>query len=459
MATLPTPGASDGVWGTELNTWLQVSMNADGTPDPVAITAAVSGYRQLTLTYNGGAGYVIDCLVGQGWDSAVGGLVWGMFPVPMLFGVPGPNLPCAATIAGGSGVVQAFTYYYDGSMAAFDGGGAPLPIDIPNPSITGSLGSGYVVSVAQGANVTVDNTDPMNPIISTGSGTLPTYTGTVGISLTDDSTAGMVLTENGSGSIVLRGAANTSGYPSPVLDDTYGNGVGLSSIDHITITAGTALGGGQQVFLYTSATSGVLPPATGYTAFGYTANSPYSGTSELPQGALWSWNETFGQWGPISQPVGNILVQTYNRAGASYTNLEVCPWYNAQPVGLVSTAGPRGADIYPFAVLAPGDNIGVSFSQTLQLIAAGTLAVPAWDYVDLTGTITVWDAAGTNLLEASFVANQIRSDTVTTDVTFTQVRNIGLDLGLVTVNTTDDSIETAAGGAYNISTNVYASWD
>ena len=101
MATLPTPGASDGVWGTELNTWLQVSMNADGTPDPVAITAAVSGYRQLTLTYNGGADYVIDCLVGQGWDSAVGGLVWGMFPVDMLFGTPGPNIPCAATIAGG----------------------------------------------------------------------------------------------------------------------------------------------------------------------------------------------------------------------------------------------------------------------------------------------------------------------------------------------------------------------
>ena len=39
MPILPTPGSDDNIWGTELNTWLQVSMNADGTIQPSAITA------------------------------------------------------------------------------------------------------------------------------------------------------------------------------------------------------------------------------------------------------------------------------------------------------------------------------------------------------------------------------------------------------------------------------------
>ena len=93
------------------------------------------------------------------------------------------------------------------------------------------------------------------------------------------------------------------------------------------------------------------------------------------------------------------------------------------------------------------------------MLAAGSINFPAWDYVDISGAVTVWDAAGTNLLEASFSANQIRSDTGSLDVTFTQVRIVGSDLALATVNVADDSIQTTAGGAYNISTNVYASWD
>ena len=221
-------------------------------------------------------------------------------------------------------------------------------------------------------------------------------------------------------------------------------------------------GAGNYQYVYIADTFSNLPdPGPFVPALGYTAtNATPNGGATSGASAQFVWNPTFGgNWQPVPQNIGNVIVQTYNRGSALFTNLEVCPWFYGQPVGLVSTAGPWGADIYPFATLASGDNIAVQFGSQLQLLAAGSVAVPGWDYVDIAGTVTVWDAAGTNLLEASFSANQIRSDTGTLDVTFTQVRIVGSDLALATVNVTDDSIQTTAGGAYNIATNVYASWD
>ena len=219
-------------------------------------------------------------------------------------------------------------------------------------------------------------------------------------------------------------------------------------------------GAGNYQYILIADNADNLPGAANTPSFGYTAVDQLPGGSAVNGApAQFVWNDTYAAWQPVPQNIGNVVVQTYNRGSTLFTNLEVCPWYSGQPVGLVSTAGPWGADIYPFATLASGDNIAVQFGSQLQLLAAGSVAVPGWDYVDINGTVTVWDAAGTNLLEASFSASQIRSDTATTDVTFTQVRIVGSDLALATVNVTDDSIQTTAGGAYNISTNVYASWD
>ena len=248
------------------------------------------------------------------------------------------------------------------------------------------------------------------------------------------------------------------------IQSTAGN-IELLANDTLSL-AGTPIaldyGAGNYQYVYIADTFSNLPdPGPFVPALGYTAtNATPNGGATSGASAQFVWNPTFGgNWQPVPQNIGNILVQTYNRGTALFTTLEVCPWYSAQPVGLVSTAGPRGADIYPFATLSAGDNIAVQFNSSLQLLAAGSVAVPGWDYVDIAGTVTVWDAAGTNLLEASFSASQIRSDTGTLDVTFTQVRIVGSDLALATVNVADDSIQTTAGGAYNISTNVYASWD
>ena len=309
-----------------------------------------------------------------------------------------------------------------------------------------------VEQIQAGSGISIDPPDGTGIVTITntgggGGGGLPVYSGTVGVSITDDSTVGITLTENNVGGNVA--LVNTGAEV-------------LIGPDYVELAGSRFLfaSGVTGVNQYISNDVTVLPVAPTPPAIGYTATDlAFAGGAVNGAPAQFVWNSTFSQWQPVPQNIGNVTVQTYNRGGASYTNLEVCPWYNAQPVGLVSTATPRGADIYPFATLAPGDNIGVQLTQALQLLAAGSSAINGWDSVDISGTVTVWDAAGTNLLEATFAFNQIRSDTATADVGFTQVRLVGLDLALGSVNFPGDSIQTTAGGAYNIATNVYASWD
>ena len=315
-------------------------------------------------------------------------------------------------------------------------------LDVPadGPVFVGALDSNEapnqginVEQIQAGSGISIDPPDGTGIVTITntgGGGQLPVYSTAANIEIT--STAGNIdiATIN---ELMLRG--------SPIALD---------------------YGAGNYQYVYIADTFSNLPdPGPFVPALGYTAtNATPNGGATSGASAQFVWNPTFGgNWQPVPQNIGNVIVQTYNRGSALFTNLEVCPWFYGQPVGLVSTAGPWGADIYPFATLASGDNIAVQFGSQLQLLAAGSVAVPGWDYVDIAGTVTVWDAAGTNLLEASFSANQIRSDTGTLDVTFTQVRIVGSDLALATVNVTDDSIQTTAGGAYNIATNVYASWD
>ena len=47
-ATLPTQGGDDGTWGTELNTWLVVEHDTDGTHDSAVFLSTLFG--QLVYT-------------------------------------------------------------------------------------------------------------------------------------------------------------------------------------------------------------------------------------------------------------------------------------------------------------------------------------------------------------------------------------------------------------------------
>lgn len=50
MARLPEPGADEGTWGSVLNDFLQVSLEADGTVKPGAVTSTSIGLGNVDNT-------------------------------------------------------------------------------------------------------------------------------------------------------------------------------------------------------------------------------------------------------------------------------------------------------------------------------------------------------------------------------------------------------------------------
>ena len=266
------------------------------------------------------------------------------------------------------------------------------------------------------------------------------FSNTNGLYLTDNSSSGINITENGSGGVHVAESGD--------------GGVNISSSAFVALTAGT-----QRVNLYTADTMADLNAAPVTPSFGYSSTSPYFGGSNFQQGALYSWNNTYSQWGSIPQNVGYLEVRADYNGTATFNGdspvTNICPYYPEQPTGLVSNASPTGYAMSPLAILSPGTSIQVYLSPHFTLLATGNAATPNWDYIDTEGTLIVWDAAGTNLLAANWNFNGIQSDTANFTVNLTQNQLIGTDLSLVS----DNQILTTTGGIYNISIQANCSWD
>ena len=125
---------------------------------------------------------------------------------------------------------------------------------------------------------------------------------------------------------------------------------------------------------------------------------------------------------------------------------EVAPYSKSQtPANLVAHAPEYATDFLPLTALLPGGQLVVSYLCTLL----GDL----WDEVNLVGSIVVWDQAGQNLLSASFSFDNIVAGDELLELS--QVQLIGTDLS---IGDEGQSVQSAAGGSYNIRLKANASW-
>ena len=125
MATRPTVGGSDGTWGTELNTHLDVSLDADGRVDDGAkqtTTAAPTSDAELANkkyvddqidaitdpTYSGGESHT---LIG-GLIIKMGKIATGATTGTLTFGAAFPTALLSITLGGEDAAPDSQDFYY-----------------------------------------------------------------------------------------------------------------------------------------------------------------------------------------------------------------------------------------------------------------------------------------------------------------------------------------------------------
>ena len=132
---------------------------------------------------------------------------------------------------------------------------------------------------------------------------------------------------------------------------------------------------------------------------------------------------------------------------ATYAYVEVGPLLSSGNYPYASQAPAYMSDWLPLNIINSGEAIQVSMTNTLL----ATLP----DAVDISGTIVVWDLAGTNLISCTFAATVANGES-TASMALAQTQLIGTDLSLTDGNA---QITSAAGGIYNVLINCSAEWD
>lgn len=158
-------------------------------------------------------------------------------------------------------------------------------------------------------------------------------------------------------------------------------------------------------------------------------------------------------WRYLLDPVGSIDLEAYNNVQqVAYAWLQVGPPFSGAQYPSMLTAPYRGSDTAPFRTLNAGDDIVVNLGQTIS----GDL----WDMVDVYGTIIVWNADGSELLEANF-GLFVNNSTGNQYLQLGQVALVGTDLSIGATGQGGDNsaIHTAAGGLYNVLIRARVEWD
>jgi len=345
------------------------------------------GYQQLNLTYNGSPSFAVDCMVGEGWDSAVGGSVFGMFPVPMLFGESGPNLPCSAYIDG-SGVVQSFTYFYNGGILdiySYDGAGNETANYIRNPYLQsyagivigdsstghGGIQIGATEDITLNANRAITINGSGNVLVESHSNvdiqTNGSVTGAI-LGITSNDSGGIRITDNGGSGINIVAASADGGIS---IDSSGGNDIGIgisntssgqtylyneNTVDG-AVTIGTSGGmpinittdaGGNYSSFYNSDIVANLPtPVGSIPSFGFTGD-----------GNLYYWDTSLATPSWIKVSGGGTsgyrqLTLTYNGSLPFITDVLVGENYDPANYGLYSGVFPIEPVFGPTGPLGP----------------------------------------------------------------------------------------------------------
>jgi hypothetical protein len=319
------------------------------------------------------------------------------------------------------------------------------PISVRSCQNLGNIAQGFgVAAIAAGNGISIDPASGTGWVTITntgggGGGGLPVYSGTAGVSITDNSTDAILITENGASNVTV--TANDGS-----VELTASNVVQLTGVNQQFVTTG-----GTDITFGTYATSADLPAAS------YARQMAYVADNGNGAPAVYAWNPTFDAWQPIPQNIGNVAAEVLGDNVTFLNNSLVvytCPYYANQPVGLVSSAAPSAYVESPFATFAAGGSVYASITPLLTLLAAGSTGVPGWDYIDIIGSLTVTDGTTANYLTATFSANQLRSDTTSFNASLTQTGIGGTDL-----STDGTNIISAAGGTYNVSLYLSATWD
>lgn len=303
----------------------------------------------------------------------------------------------------------------------------------------GHSGGGSVIAVIAGAGISVDASDPAQPIVSaTGGGggggageadwtNITLENGYVPLGATPQ------YRKDANGIVHLRGGLDASSASAAVFGHLP---VGYRPEAILIIPCAQAVDGGgyysQQIVNLGVVTDGTLIPQTGV---------PQSMTID----GVHFYDIDAGAGGTtFPSDMGEVVVSAYNiQQGLTYGRCLVSPFDVNQPAGLVGHCPMRQTDWLPLNSIGAGDNIEVAFN------ANGINGGYNWV---ISGHILVWDAFAANLIDCTFSAALMSGQS---SFNITAVEAIGGDLSVVGGGT---GIESAAGGVYNVLITVEAQW-
>jgi hypothetical protein len=250
--------------------------------------------------------------------------------------------------------------------------------------------------------------------------------------------------------VVWNGTGPGWTLPNVSANDLAVNGVVLATLnmDGHSVTAALNLTATGSVFTETLVVNGIH-----VTTF---AGNPNGSVTSVSEGDLVVDHYTPGLWQATASSsdsawvsvtaadIGSVGTELYNvvqdiNYGMSFTAPDPTIY-----AGLVAHAPSSGTVFIPLTTLAPGDGIVANFGQ--DITTAGD-ANATWSVSCVLG---VWDAAGTNYLQATGSLSAVDSSTGDQYLTLTQVTLVGSDLSIQANGGGGDNITTAAGGAYNV---------